>query len=68
MTQTCRLLGSTLLIVNKKMYEWYVENVFERKNKRSKDSRRAIQYRPARKNVCQIKLRLNLLGPIRNWS
>ena len=29
-----------------------------------------VQYRPARKNVelCHTKLRLDLLGPIRNWS
>ena len=26
------------------------------------------QYWPARKNVCHKKLRLNLLGPIRNWA
>ena len=27
-----------------------------------------VQYRPARKNVCHKKLRLNLLGSIRNWA
>ena len=27
-----------------------------------------LQYRPAHKNECHKKLRLNVLGPIRNWA